>query len=118
MFAIVFPTVRDRAPGGATVNDIQSTSVNISWQTVEGANSYHVTLTQTMGDNQQGLCSDSHTVSRDTSTLSVVVGQTDDTMLRAYTTYTVTVVSMSDVWGRSGDSKPIIFTTHQKSVVL
>ena len=62
------------------MNEIKPTSVQLSWQAVEDANRYHVTLTQTVEDN---LCSDSHTVSVNTSSQSVVVEQTD--MLRAYT---------------------------------
>ena len=70
-----------------------------------------------MGSTQQGLCSDSHTISHDTSNLSIVVGQTDDDMLRAYATYAATVVAVSDLWGRSGGSTPMIFTTRQKGMV-
>ena len=71
--------------------------------------------TQTMGDNQPGLCSESHTVSVDTSSLSIVVGHTINDMLRAYTTYSITVVAMSDVWGSIGNSEPITVITNQTS---
>ena len=95
------------------MSDIQSTSVTISWQAVEGADRYDVTLTQMMGNSQVGLCSGSHTVSRVTSNLSIVVGQTDNNRLRAYTTYTVTVTAMKS---SSGGSEPVIFTTDQESM--
>ena len=52
----------DRPPSGVVVNDIETHSVQVSWEAVENANSYNVRLTQTMGDNQLGLCSESHTV--------------------------------------------------------
>ena len=86
----------------------------MSWQAVEDADRYTVTLSQTMGDDQLGLChEDSHTVSVDTSSLIVVVGQTDDDMLRAYTTYSITVVAESDAFcTKSG----IMVTTNQTGV--
>ena len=100
------------------MSDVESTSVKVSWQAVEDADRYTVTLSQTMGDDQLGLCrEDSHTVSVDTSSPSVVVGQTDDTMLRAYTTYSITAIAESDVWGRSKNSLPFTVTTQQTSNV-
>ena len=110
----LFPFI-ERPPGGVRVNDIQSHSVQVSWEAVEDADSYNVRLTQTMGDNQPGLCSESHTVSVDTSSLSIVVGHTINDMLRAYTTYSITVVAMSDVWGSIGNSEPITVITNQTS---
>ena len=110
----MFPFI-ERPPGGVRVNDIQSHSVQVSWEAVEDADSYNVRLTQTMGDNQLGLCSESHTVSVDTSSLSIVVGHTINDMLRAYTTYSITVVAMSDVWGSIGNSEPITVITNQTS---
>ena len=105
----------ERAPDGVTVKDIQSHSIQVSWKAVEDANNYNVTLTQTMGDSQLGICSESHTISVDTFNLSVIVGQTGNEMLKAYTTYSITVIAMSDVWGNSEDSEPIIITTNQTS---
>ena len=105
----------NHTPINVTVN-IQSTAVTVSWQEVKGAERYGVILTQMMGDKQLGLCSDSHIVSLDTSNLSVFIGQTNDTMLRAYTTYAVTVTAMNHSWSISGGSEPVIFTTDQKSV--
>ena len=68
-----------------------------------------------MGDQQQGLCSDSHSVSVSTegSSLSVVVGE--DNMLQAFTTYSITVVAESEVQGRSEDSEPMTVITAQTS---
>ena len=107
-----------------TVSDEGSTSVTVSWQTVEDADRYTVTFTQTMGNDQRGLCpSSSHTasVSVDTTSASITVGQDvdigDDDMLRAYTTYSITVVAESDVSGRisSEGSVPVTVTTAQTS---
>ena len=111
MFLYLFAHT-DRAPTHVYVNETQPTSVKLSWQRVEGANRYCVILAVTMGDH---LCSDSHTISVITSSQSVVVGQTNQDMLRAYTTYSITVVAMSDVWSGGGESEPIIITTNQTS---
>ena len=94
------------------MKNIQSHSIELQISAVEDANNYNVTFTRTMGDRQLGICSGSHTVSVYTSNLSVIVG---NETLKAYTTYSVTVIAMSNVWGCSEDSKPIIFTTSQKS---
>ena len=96
------------------MSDVESTSVRVSWQAVEDAARYTVTLSQTMGDDQLGLChEDSHTVSVGTPSLSVVVGQTNHDMLRAYTTYSITVVAESDAFcTKSG----IMVTTNQTGV--
>ena len=104
-------------PHGVGVSDVKSISVRVSWQTVEDADIlYTVALSQTMGDDQLGLClEDSHTVVVNTSSLSVVVGQTDGVMLRAYTSYFITVVAENDVWGSSQPSDPVIVTTNQTS---
>ena len=96
---------------------MESTSVRVSWETVDDADRYTVTLSMTTGDHQLGLClGDSHTVSVNTSSLSVVVGQSDDEMLRPYSTYSITVVAESDVWGTTPHSQPITTTTAQISV--
>ena len=97
------------------MSEVQPHSVQVSWQAVEGADMYTVTFTQTMGNEQQGLCSASHSVSVSTegSSLSVVVGEDD--MLRAFTTYSITVVAVSAVLGTSGDSQPVTVTTEQTS---
>ena len=103
------------APDGVSVSEVQPHSVRVSWQTVEGADTYTVTFTQTMSDEQLRLCSASHSVSVSTegSSLSVVVGEGDD-MLRAFTTYSITVTAVS-VSGNSMDSQPMTVTTEQTS---
>ena len=94
------------------MSEVQPHSVRVSWQAVEGADTYTVTFTQTMGDQQQGLCSDSHSVSVSTEapSLSVVVGEDD--ILRAFTTYSITVAA-SDALGSSEESQPMTVTTVQ-----
>ena len=106
------------AVNGVNVTDIESTSIHVLWEAVENADRYIVTLTKTKGAHQQGLCpSFSHTVSVVTTILSVVVGQTDDDMLRAYTTYSITVVVENDMWpsGRSNNIDSVTLTTKQTS---
>ena len=77
-----------------------------------------------MGDDQQGLCAmGSHithvSVDAHSTSASIDVGQKlaadDTTMLRAYTTYSITVVAESDVTGSSEHSEPITVTTPQTS---
>ena len=103
-------------PEGVSVSEVQPHSVRVSWQTVERADTYTVTFTQTMGDEQQGLCTDSHSVSVSTegSSLSVVVGEDD--MLRAFTTYSITVTAILSDMCSSGDSQPVTVTTTQTSI--
>ena len=101
-------------PEGVSVSEVQPHSVRVSWQAVEGADTYTVTFTQTVGDQQQGLCRRSHSaVPTEGPSLSVVVGEDD--MLRAFTTYSITVVAVSEVQGRSEDSEPMTVTTAQTS---
>ena len=98
------------------MSEVRSTSVRVSWQAVDDAERYTVTLLQMMGNDQLGPCpEDSHTVSVSTSSLSVVVGQADDDMLRAYTTYSITVVAESDILGNSRHSDVVTFNTTQTS---
>ena len=101
--------------------DVEPASVRVSWKTVEDADRYIVTFRQVTGNNQQGLCSASHTASVTVtiSSTSIAVGQyvepTNENMLRAYTTYFITVASVSDVLGRGEDSEPSPHTTIQTS---
>ena len=108
------------------MDGVDDTSVRVSWETVDDADRYTVTFTKTKGNNQQGLCiTDFHraTVSVDApnTSASIGVGQMvklpDTTMLRAYTTYSITVVAESDMRGSSEDSEPATVTTEQKSNV-
>ena len=99
-----------------------SSPVTVSWRAVEDADRHTVTFSQVQGTNQQGLCtSGSHTASttvEGVTTASIPVGEdveTTDDMLRAYTTYAVTVVAVSDARGTSSPSDTETVTTPQMS---
>ena len=113
------------APSGVMVDGVDDTSVRVSWGAVDDADRYTVTFTKTRGDDQEGLCVPTNhlaTVSVDapSTSASIGVGQMlaadDSTMLRAYTTYSITVVAESDVKGSSEDSEPVTVTTAQTSI--
>ena len=106
------------------MDGVDDTSVTVSWGTVDDADRYTVTFTKTKGDDQEGLCNfDNHgahvSVDATSTSASIGVGQMlagdDTTMLRAYTTYSITVVAKSDVTGTSEDSEPVTVTTAPKS---
>ena len=87
---------------GVVVSDVKSTSVRVSWMTVDDADRYTVTLSHITGQDQLGLCPQaSRTISVIASSPSVVVEKAEDDMLKAFTTYSVTVVAESDIWGSS-----------------
>ena len=76
---------------------------------------YTVTFTQTMGNEQQGLCTGSHSVTFETSNMNIDIAEEgDDDMLRAFTTYSITVTAVSVV-GNTMDSQPVTVTTAQTS---
>ena len=97
------------------MSEVQPHSIRVSWQAVEGADTYTVTFTQTMGNEQLGLCTDSHSGSLATSNLNTDIGREGNDMLRAFTTYSITVTAVSDVSGNSMDSQPTTVTTTQTS---
>ena len=101
------------APSGVVVNRRRITSVRVSWQGVEDADRYTVTLSKTLFyPYQRGICyQGSHIVSVVTSGLSFVVGRTADDMLRPFTTYSITVVAENNTSGSSEPSDPVTFTT-------
>ena len=105
------------APSGVVVNRRRITSVRVSWQGVEDADRYNVTLSKTLFYSyQRGVCyQGSHVVLVVTSGLSVVVGQTAEDMLRPFTTYSVTVVAENNTSGSSEPSDPVTFTTLRTS---
>ena len=82
--------------------NVETTSVSVSWDAVNGADRYTVTFIGAIGDEQEGRCrSSTHnasiTVDAPSTNASIDIGQnvkesvTD--MLRAYTTYFITVVA-------------------------
>ena len=102
------------------VADSDSTSaVRVSWEAVEDADYYTVSFSAAVGDNQEGLCTDDYhsaNVTVNVSTASIAVREDVDSnetsLLRVYTTYSVTVVAFSSVWGRG--SVTTMFTVFQK----
>ena len=101
---------------------VGSTSVTVFWEAVADADRYTVTFTRAIGADQQGGCpGDSHTASvsvdAPTITASVNIGQhvAADVinMLRAYSTYSITVVAVSDEKGSSKGSIQKNITTMQ-----
>ena len=126
MYPCIYFTVSPLEAPDGVMYDVGSTSVTVSWQAVEDADRFTVTFTQTMGNDQRGLCtSASHTASvsvATTTSASIAVGQDveigDDDMLRAYTTYSITVVAESDESERisSEGSVPVTVTTPQTSM--
>ena len=112
------------APSDVMVDGVDDTSVRVSWETVDDADRYTVTFSTSHGNSQQGLCIfNVHRarVSVDAPSTSANIGvgqmlaQHDTTMLRAYTTYSITVVAESDVTGSSEDSERVTVTTAQTS---
>ena len=106
------------------MDGVDDTSVRVSWGAVDDADRYTVTFTKTTGNSQQGLCiTNIHralvSVDAPSTSASIGVGQMlavdDTTLLRAYTTYSITVVAESDVTGSSEDSEPDTVTTAQTS---
>ena len=102
----------------------ESSSVGVTWQAVDDADRYIVTFSQVQGAHQQGLCPFlSHTVnltvSSPSTTVSVGVGGDVESivtdMLRAYTTYEMTVKAVSDVRGTSQPSDTRRILTPQTS---
>ena len=111
-------------PSGVMVDGVDNTSVRVSWQTVDDVDRYNVTFIKKPGNNQQRLCiTDIHiacvSVDAPSTSASISVGQMlaqyDTTMLRAYTTYSITVVAESDLRGSSEDSEPVTVITPQTS---
>ena len=110
------------SPEGVLVGVSETGSVRVSWEAVENADYYTVSFSQAVGDDQEGLCrDDSHsasvTVHDPTASIAVRedVGSDETHMLRAYTTYSVSVVAFSDVWGKTVGSEAVNATTPQRS---
>ena len=112
-------------PPEGVMADVGSASVTVSWEAVADADRYTVTFTRATGTDQEGDCTiNSHTASvsvdASTTTASVNIGQYVETtvtnMLRAYSTYFITVVAVSDAGGPSEDSVPTSVFTPQTGI--
>ena len=120
----VVPHTAPAAPSRVMEGGVNDTSVRVIWKAVDGADIlYTVIFTTKTGNSQQGLCIfNIHralvSVEAPSISASIGVGQMlallDITMLRAYTTYSITVVAENDA-GRSEDSEPVTVTTAQTS---
>ena len=100
--------------------NVGTTSVSVSWDAVNDADRYTVTFTHAIGDDQEGTCTDSThtatvTVDDPSTTANIDIGESVDSasdMLRAYSTYFITVVA-SNGGGNSDDSEQISILTSQ-----
>ena len=101
--------------------NVGTTSISVSWDVVNDADRYTVTFSRATGDEQQGVCTSgqhtaSVTVDATSTTASIDIGQDVEesvtNMLRAYSTYFITVVASND-GGNSGDSDQISILTSQ-----
>ena len=99
--------------------NVGNTSVSVSWDAVNDADRYTVTFTRATGDEQEGTCTmSSHTASvtvdATSTTASIDIGQDveESDMLRAYSTYFITVVASND-GGNSEDSDQISILASQ-----
>ena len=110
------------SPASVMVDNEDGPSVRVSWQAVDGADRY--TVKARTADNQEGLCDNADhnvRVSVDAPSISAKIAvqkmltQENTTTLRAYTTYSITVVAENDMWGSSRDSEPLTVTTAQTS---
>ena len=105
------------------VDGSERSSVRVSWEAVEDADYYTVSFSAAVGADQEGLCRDDSRSANvtvvDIPTASITVGEdvgsNDTSSLRAYTTYSVTVVAFSDKWGKTAGSNATRLTTSQQS---
>ena len=111
-------------PRGVTVDMIsESRSVRVSWEAVKDADVYNITFSEVNDTERQQQCMPSiHTAHVSTEALNTSitvgqdVGQNVTSMLRAYTTYSITVAAESEVLGTSDDSDPVFIITPQMSM--
>ena len=100
-------------------DNVGTTSVSVSWDAVNDADRYTVTFTRATGDEQEGACTGSThtatvTVDAPSTTASINIGGNvvSSDMLRAYSTYFITMVA-SNGGGNSDDSDQIPILTSQ-----
>ena len=111
-------------PNGVIAAAESHSSVRVYWQTVDDADKYIVTFSQVLGTHGLQCHSDSHTASLtvdggSSTTVSVAVAadveSTVTDMLRAYTTYAVTVTVVNNRKGTSQPSTAVELQTPQTS---
>ena len=100
---------------------VDTKSVSVSWDAVNDADKYTVTFIRATEDEQEGdYTNDKHcasvTVDAPSTTASIDIGQDVDVnvtdMLRAYSTYYITVIA-SNEGGNSDASEQISIVTSQ-----
>ena len=110
----------DTPPMNVIADNVGTTSVSVSWNAVNDADRYTVTFTRATDNEQEGACpmsthTASVTVNAPSTTVSIDIGENDESvtdMLRAYSTYFITMVASND-GGNSGDSEQISILTSQ-----
>ena len=111
-------------PEGVMV-DVESTSVRVSWQTVEDADRYTVTFTRATGDDQEGDCPPdsphSITVSVDAPAINTSINRRQDTVsnervLEDFCTYIITVVAVNELRGSSNTSEEFRITLQSTGI--
>ena len=112
------PEFAPSPPTGVGVTNIHPHSVGLSWSAQSGVASYTVQYTQTQGASQLGECKNSThsgSVSTTSASPSITVQGSGDDMVRAFTTYsiTVTAVSATSFLGSSAPSTAVVVTTTQ-----
>ena len=106
-------------PTGFRVTNIQPHSVDLSWDVQFGVERYIIHYSQVQGPSQMGACNGTHSGSFSTindSTRITVRGSGDD-MLRAFTTYSITVTAVRVTIGSSAPSVPVHVTTAQTGII-
>ena len=102
-------------------DNVGTTSVSVSWDAVNDADRYTVTFRRATQEEQQGACDGAQhtasvTVNATSTTASINIGGNVESsvtdMLRAYSTYFITMVA-SNGGGNSDDSDEISILTSQ-----
>ena len=104
------------------MTNIQPHSVVVSWDAQSDVNSYTVQYTKTQGASQLGTCMSSihsNSVTIIGASTSITVQGSGDDMVRAFTTYsiTVTAVSVTSALGSSAPSSAVFVTTAQTGII-
>ena len=101
------------------MTNIHPHSVDLSWSAQSGVDSYTVQYTQTQGASQLGECKNSThsgSVSTTSASTSITVQGSGDDMVRAFTTYSITVTAVTVNRGSSAPSTAVLVTTAQTGI--
>ena len=95
--------------------------MDVSWDAQSGVGRYTVQYTKTQGASQLGDCTSSvhsNSVSTTDASTTITVQGSGDAMLRAFTTYSITVTAMSVIssLGSSAPSSGVFVTTAQTGI--